>query len=170
LDNALASPSDTQPVVDPVAGLIDIPLPQHVGLWPATWPARIAVVLLLAAVVTAIWQFARHRRANRYRREALAELKRIEHTANGVASRQTAAQLSLLVRRTALAAFPRERIVPLAGEAWLSFLDRGLGGTEFTNGAGRLLASAPYAPIAPGERQLAALVELVRRWIRRHHV
>jgi hypothetical protein len=165
----MAGPSGTQPIADPVAGLIDIPLPQHVSLWPATWPARIAIVLLLAAAVATIWQFARHRRANRYRREALGELKRIEHAANGMAAQQTAAQLSLLVRRTALAAFPREQIAPLAGEAWLAFLDHGLGGTEFTNGAGRLLASAPYAPTAPGERQLAALVELTGRWIRRHH-
>ena len=162
----MASPSDPQPVVDPVAGLIDIPLPPPVSLWPATWPARIAIIALLAAAVVGTWQFLRHRRANRYRREALAELTQIAQ----MAPQQIAAQLSLLVRRTALAAFPREQIAPLAGESWLAFLDRSLDGTEFSTGAGRLLISAPYAPIAPGGRQLADLVELTRRWIRRHHV
>jgi Ca-activated chloride channel family protein len=156
---------DTQTITDPVAGLIDIPLPPEVSLWPATWPARIAIASLLVAAVVGTWKFLRHRRANRYRREALAELKQIVRTA----SQPTATQLSLLVRRTALAAFPREQVAPLAGEAWLAFLDRSLDGTEFSAGAGRLLASAPYAPIAPGDRQLAGLVELTGRWIRRHH-
>jgi Ca-activated chloride channel family protein len=155
---------------DPVAGLIDIPLPQQIGLWPATWPARIAVTLLFVAAVVAVWQFARRRRANRYRREALAELKQIERMPRGTASLEIAARLSLLVRRTALAAFSRARVAPLAGEEWLAFLDRSLDGTGFSDGVGRLLASAPYAPIPPGERELAALIELTGRWIRRHHV
>jgi hypothetical protein len=161
--------ADTQPIADPVAGLIDIPLPPEVNLWPATWPARIAIALVIVAAVAGFWQLFRHRRANRYRREALAELKGIAQI-GGMASRQVAAQISLLVRRTALVTFPREQVAPLAGEAWLAFLDRSFNGTEFTGGAGRLLASAPYAPIPAGERQLAALVELTRRWIRRHHV
>jgi hypothetical protein len=170
LDSALTSHSDAQPIADPVAGLIDIPLPQPVSLWPATWPARIAIILLLAAAVAAIWRFARHRRANRYRREALAELKRIERAAGGMAPRQVATQLSLLVRATALAVFPRDQVAPLVGKAWLAFLDRGLGSTEFSSGAGGVLASAPYEPMSASEGQVAALVELTRRWIRGHHV
>jgi hypothetical protein len=146
--------------------LIDIPLPPQVSLWPATWPARIAIIVLLAAAIVGTWQFLRHRRVNRYRREALAELTPIAR----MAPQQIAAQLSLLIRRTALAAFPREQIAPLAGESWLVFLDRSLDSAEFSTGAGRLLASAPYAPIAPAEHQLADLVELTRRWIRGHHV
>jgi hypothetical protein len=158
--------ADTQTITDPVAGLIDIPLPPEVNLWPATWPARIAIALLLIVAIVGTWKFVRHRRANRYRREALAELKQITR----MASQPIATQLTLLVRRTALAAFPREEVASLSGEAWLAFLDRSLDGTEFSAGAGRLLASAPYAPIPPGEHQLADLVELTRRWIRRHHV
>jgi Ca-activated chloride channel family protein len=158
--------ADTQTIADPVAGLIDIPLPPEISLWPTTWLARIVIVVLFLAVTTGTWQFLRHRRANRYRREALAELKQIV----AMAPQQIASQLSLLVRRTALAAFPREQVASLTGEAWLAFLDRSLDGTEFSAGPGRLLASAPYSPLPPGERQLAGLVALTRRWIRRHHV
>jgi Ca-activated chloride channel family protein len=157
---------DTQTITDPVAGLIGIPLPPEISLWPATWPARIAIMVLIVSAVAGIWQWLRYRRANRYRREALAELAQIERTA----SQPIAARLALLVRRTALAAFPREQIAPLAGEAWLAFLDRSLDGTEFSAGAGRMLATAPYAPTPPNENQLVALVELTRRWIRGHHV
>lgn len=154
---------------DPVAGLIDIPLPHEVGLWPETWASRIAVVVLLVTAGVAIWRFISYRRANRYRREALAELTRIT-SARDTAPNELAVQLSLLVRQTALAAFPREQIAPLSGAAWLAFLDHSSGGTEFSRGPGRWLASAPYARTEPNDSQRPALIELTRRWIRGHHV
>jgi Ca-activated chloride channel family protein len=88
--------------VDPVAGLIDIPLPQPVSLLPQTWPSRIAIALL-------------------------------------------------------------------AGPAWLAFLDSTYDGSEFSEGPGRLLASAPYQRTAPGGGEVRPLAALVRRWIRGHH-
>ena len=75
----------------------------------------------------------------------------------------------MLVRRTALAAFPRESVAPLAGLAWLAFLDRSYGGQGFSEGAGRLLANAPYQRAVPDREQLRALAALVRQWIRGHH-
>jgi Ca-activated chloride channel family protein len=124
--------------------------------------------MLLAAVVIALWQFLRYRRANRYRREALAELKRMER--GGTTPAELPTQLALLLRRTALAAFPREQVAPLVGSAWLSFLDRTSRSRQFSEGEGRLLASAPYrqAPLSDGE--LHSLVVLVRQWIEVHHV
>ena len=154
---------------DPLAGLIEIPLPQEVSLWPQTWPLRMAIVLVAVLTVLAIWRFAHHYRANRYRREALSELDRMRWTTDAAPDR-LAAQLSLLVRRTALGAFPRETIAPLIGNAWLAFLDRSYGGDEFSRGAGRWLVSAPYQQTAPGRDELNALRGLVDRWIRRHHV
>ncbi len=152
---------------DPVAGLIDIPLPHAVNLMPQTWEARLAIVLLLAAVGAAIWRFLHLRRVNRYRREALAELYRIERARSG--SPERLSRLTVLVRRTALAAFPREQVASLVGPAWLSFLDRSYGGDEFSNGVGRLLVNGPYRQIPPDGAELESLVGLVRRWIRRHH-
>src|SRR5262245_6582533 len=136
---AEAQTSPTTPPADPVAGLVDFPLPDTVSLWPQTWTARITIAVVLVAAVVAAWTFIRRWHANRYRREALAELGRIE--ANQ-APDAVAAELALLVRRTALAAFPRERIVALTGPAWLSFLDHSYGGAEFSNGAGSLLEAA----------------------------
>lgn len=154
--------------IDPVAGLIDIPLPPEVSLWPQTWEARIAIVLLLAAVITAVWRLARYWRTNRYRREALAELSRIGNP-TASAGGELLTRLALLVRRTALAAFPREQVASLIGPAWLSFLDRSYGGQEFSRGVGRLLVSASYQRSAPGEAELQSLSALVRRWIKVHH-
>jgi ABC-type nickel/cobalt efflux system permease component RcnA len=154
---------------DPLAGLIDIPLPQEARLWPQTWPLRIAIVLIVALAVWGIWRFVHRYRANRYRREALSELDRMRQTPDAAPDR-LAAQLSLLVRRTALAVFRRETVAPLTGTAWLAFLDRSYGGEEFSRGVGRWLVSAPYQQTAPGRDELNALRSLVDRWIRVHHV
>lgn len=153
---------------DPVAGLIDVSLPRAVSLLPQTWEARLAIVLLIAAIGAAVWRYAHVRRANRYRREALAELTRIEHARNAE-PQESLARLTVLVRRTALATFPRDQIAPLVGPAWLSFLDRSYGGEEFSHGVGRLLVSGPYRQLPPEGAELQSLVLLVRRWIRGHH-
>jgi Ca-activated chloride channel family protein len=153
---------------DPVAGLIDIPLPREVSLWPQTWEARLATVLLLVVVIASVWRFAHHRRVNRYRREALAELNAFRRSSAADRS-DLLARLSVLVRRTALAAFPRDQVAPLTGPAWLAFLDRSYGGQEFSKGVGRLLVNGPYWQIAPDDAELQSLVTLVRRWIRRHY-
>ena len=158
------------PQADPVAGLIDIPLPQPVSLLPQTWPSRIAIALLLAVVIAAVWRIVHQRHVNRYRREALAELGRIEQAVDAdKAPAELVTRLAVLVRRTALAAFPRERIAPLAGPAWLSFLDSTYDGSEFSEGPGRLLASAPYQRIAPDGGEVRSLAAVVRRWIGEHH-
>ena len=147
---------------DPVAGLIDIPLPAQISLWPQTWASWIAITLLAVSLIIAIVWFARRWHANRYRRAALAELDRIMQ-----APQPNVGALELLLRRTALAEFPRDTIAPLSGTAWLSFLDKTYGGQEFSQGASCALALAPYAPAGTGD--FAPLAELVRRWIRTHH-
>ena len=164
--------ADIRPIPnDPVAGLIDIPLPREVSLWPQTWGSRLVIAALLVAAIVALWQFVHHRRANRYRREALAELQRIMRTPPAsLAPNELVMQLSLLVRRTALAAFPREQVAPLAGSAWLAFLDRTGSETEFSSGVGRWLVRAPYSRTQPDDGQRSLLIDLTRRWIRGHHV
>lgn len=131
------------------------PEPVPVSLWPQT-AGWIWLGLILAAL--AIWigrHLVRRYRANAYRRAALAELDS--------ASDQPAA-LAEIVRRTALAAYPRSEVAGLHGESWLSFLDERYGGTGFRQGAGRILASAAYAPTDPA----VGLAPLVATWIRRH--
>ena len=162
--------AEVQPTqADPVAGLIDIPLPQQVSLLPQTWESRVAIALLLAALILIVWRITHQRRVNRYRREALLELNRLSRA--GLAARpELLGRLSLLVRRTALATFPRERVASLVGPAWLSFLDQSYGGVEFSQGVGRLLANGPYQQTPFDDAELQSLVWLIRRWIKVHHV
>ncbi|HKA81136.1 MAG TPA: DUF4381 domain-containing protein [Xanthobacteraceae bacterium] len=204
--------AEAAPPSDPLAGLIDIPLPPPVSLLPQTWPSRIAIVLVVAGLIAGLWWFVRWWRANRYRRAALAELAAIERMYSspsavipgeplerrdpgskypGISQTDTAgvhgsrlsrpaalgrddsqeatSALALLVRRTALAAFPRQEVASLAGPAWLAFLDRSYGGHEFSQGSGQVLSLSPYEPQRAGGADLRPLIDLVRRWIRTHH-
>jgi len=155
---------------DPVAGLIDIPLPQAINLWPATWTSRIAIVLLIVGLIATIVWSMRRGHANRYRRAALAELDGIVHSSTVDRDPVLAIDnLALLVRRTALVAYPRERIAPLSGAPWLDFLDRSYAGHEFSQGAGRALGLVPYAPQSVAAEDVVPLAHLVRQWIRTHH-
>jgi hypothetical protein len=43
-----------------------------------------------------------------------------------------------------LAYSPRDVVAGLTGENWLQWLDRGLDGKPFSEGAGRILESLPY--------------------------
>jgi Domain of unknown function (DUF4381) len=153
---------------DPVAGLIDGPLPAPVSLWPQTWESRLVIVLVVVAIVAAIVWSIRWWYANRHRRAALAELDRIIRATPSSSPEALASALALLVRRTALVVFPREQIAALSGTAWLRFLDYTYDGHEFSQGIGRALATAPYAAPAT-QPDIAALTDLTRRWIRTHH-
>lgn len=151
---------------DPLADLIDIPPPPAVSLWPQTWASRIAVVVLVSALLALTAWMVHRWWVNRYRREALAALDRLAQAPGE--PEQIAPKLALLVRRTALAAFPRERIAGLTGSAWLAFLDRSYGGTEFSQGVGSTIEAEAYAP-AQAVANPSPTIDLVRRWIKVHH-
>jgi hypothetical protein len=159
------------PQADPVAGLVDIPLPPPVSLWPQTWESRVTLAVLVAGLIVAAVWLARWWRLNRYRRAALSELARIEETLDNTAPADLAVSLAALVRRTALAAFPREQVASLSGSPWLSFLDRTCAGHAFSDGPGRALEIVAYQPsrAQPIPADPRALVGVVRHWIKTHH-
>ncbi|MEL7524202.1 MAG: DUF4381 domain-containing protein [Pseudomonadota bacterium] len=129
--------------------------PAPISMSPQTigWVWLGLFVLVVAALL--FWRVAQHRRRNAYRRAALAELAQ---------SAPDASALALLVRRTALAAYPRSSVASLFGETWLAFLDKAYGGNGFSNGPGKVLATAPYQ----GETADEPLKQLVKVWIEKH--
>ena len=132
-----------------------VPEPVPPSLWPETvgwlW-LGVALILLLAWLA---YRWHRAYRANAYRRAALDAI---------AAAADDPAALAAIVRRTALAAYPRTELAQLHGESWLAFLDRSYGGTGFTAGPGRAIATAPYQP-SPTAPELGAVVA---EWVRRH--
>jgi hypothetical protein len=106
----------------------------------------------------------RYRRWQR-RRLALAELARLRAALGQEChSSRFAAGVSILLRRLALARYPRPYVAGLSGEHWLQFLDRTGGGGGFTIGPGRALATAPYCLEA--KLHADALYALAVEWIK----
>jgi hypothetical protein len=154
-------------------GLHEILLPDPVSWLPQTagW-----YLLLGMALLALVWWGCgrlRHFTANRYRRLALAELAALEQQIQAPGRRaQVLPRVPVLLKRTALSAFPRVEVAGLSGREWLTFLDRTLGGTGFTQGPGRLLRDLAYLPPSRVEElsqdTVSDLLELARGWIQGH--
>lgn len=153
------------PAADPgsLDRLHDIALPPPAPWWPPApgWYAAggVSVVLLLAAA----WSTVAWWRRTRYRRAALAELAHIPPTGNPVPA------VAAVLKRAALAGFPRERVASLTGPGWLTFLNH-TGGTDgFASPPGTALGDAEYAPgPAPPAADADRLIALARAWVRHH--
>ena len=134
-----------------------------------------ALAVLVAAVVLALLvrQVMRYR-ANRYRREALIELQALERDLRDPATRRHAVQaLAALLKRTALAAWPRADVAPLSGAAWIAFL-RKQEDDGVAEGLATLLDDLEYqgdGSMKTVPSNIAGdIVASVRQWIERHHV
>ncbi|MCT8974298.1 DUF4381 domain-containing protein [Microbaculum marinisediminis] len=152
-------PSDPVGLIDLLKRLTEPPQPPPIPMMPQTAGWLVLAALLLFLIAWAVYVAVCHRKANAYRRAALAEL--------GTAGDDPAA-IAAILRRAALAAWPREEVASLTGEAWLAFLDRTGGDGRFSEGPGKAILSAPYRP-APGV-PANGLSTLAGHWIRRHRV
>jgi hypothetical protein len=126
--------------------------PQTIG-----WYVVFAVVGLLVAwlVVHAIRRWF----ANRYRRAALRKLALLPPT-----------QFSALLKSTALAAWPRNRVASLTGVAWLEFLNKTGAGELFGAAPGNRIEEIALRRAALSEQDEQKLRQLTAEWVRRHRV
>jgi Domain of unknown function (DUF4381) len=85
----------------------------------------------------------------------------------GQAPATAAAEISAILKRAALVAFPREASAELTGGRWASFLDRTGRAKDFTDGAGKDLWLVAYgAPSSSAD--MKGIVRAARRWLHRH--
>jgi Domain of unknown function (DUF4381) len=126
--------------------------PQTIG-WYVVF--AIAGLLLLWFTVDLVRRWF----ANRYRREAMRELATTRPE-----------QLSELLKRTALSAFPREKVAALSGEAWLQFLDDSARNDLFGHAPANRLEELALRPATLTREDEAVLRNAVVTWIRRHDV
>jgi hypothetical protein len=154
--------------------LKDIVTPQPVSWFPQTWGWIAVAVVLVALVLALLVRQVMRYRANRYRREALLELQALEREIRDPATRRHAVQaLAALLKRTALAAWPRADVAPLSGVAWIEFLRK-----QEDDGVAEALATMLDDLEYHGDGSMKTMpsniagdiVASARQWIERHHV
>jgi hypothetical protein len=147
--------------------LNDIVLPGAVPWWPPASGWYVVAALLAMAVAVLFVRFRNNRNRNRYRRQALAELAVIRHSQTG----DSLQRLPGLLKRAALAAWPRPQVAALSGAAWHRFLDESAETDRFVNGAGATLDRLAYrvntVPTPSGE-ELEQVLDAAEFWLKNH--
>jgi len=153
--------------------LADVVSPPPPDWLPRTWGWAIVGLLLLMLLAWALRRWHRQRVANRYRREALAELARLQPrlAADDTAARaQALADAVELLKRVALAAFPRPQVAALNGPRWVAFLREHAGHARLDDASLRWIETAEYRTAPPSADEARALGRTVRQWIEAHRV
>lgn len=126
--------------------------PQTIG-----WYCAFAIVAIVV-----VWIFAQAIGGwlrNRYRREALHELPSLKSN-----------EFSALLKRTALSAWPREKVASLSGMEWIRFLNSTLRSGGFLDAPGNHIEDLAFHPAELSVEEEQQLRALAAKWIRRHRV
>lgn len=141
--------------------LRDIHLPSPVGWWPPAPGWWLLLALAVMIIVGLLWLRRQFIRPD-IRKTALRELRCLQDD-HALPTAERMRQLSVLLRRICLSAYPRQDSASLVGDAWLRFLDQPLGNQGFSQGPGSVLIDAPYRPDA--DVDFDALCALSQEWI-----
>lgn len=94
--------------------LNDIVQPGPASWWPPSWPALAVAIVLLAAIALFIFWLVRRRQQSRARKAAIKQLQQDRN--------MSIEELTILLKRTALAYYPREIVAEKHSRQWISFL------------------------------------------------
>lgn len=138
-------------------------MPEAVSWVPQTPGWWVLLGWLIAVSALGFTALARHRRHNLYRREAEAMLGNIRSRADED-GQAAAAEIAVLLKRTALVAYPRSRVASLYGRDWAKFLVESANDDSLVAAAAEHLARAAYG----ADADIRELLPAARRWIRIH--
>jgi hypothetical protein len=133
-----------------LSNLRDIVIPDAPGLWPPAPGVWVVLGIIVAVVLIILWQWLSSHKRNAYRRAGLALL----------GNTKTVHDISVLLKRVALAAFPHEQVASLYGRDWVVFLKQTCPESRFSETD--LTASS-------GEAN-NELIKQAGLWIRHHRV
>jgi hypothetical protein len=154
--------------------LNDIVLPADVGWWPLAAGWYVVFTFLVLVFVFVSYRMLKRWFVNRYRRAAVRELQLLAQAIRNDSNRAgNLRQIPLLLKRTALSAYPRAQVAALAGEGWHDFLDLKLGKPLFSETAGGVLDRVAYSTGELDEisgEQADILLDASRQWLRFHRV
>ncbi|MEN8227803.1 MAG: DUF4381 domain-containing protein [Bacteroidota bacterium] len=155
-----------------ITGIEPMIAPEGVPFWPPAPGWYILAGLLMLLLVSLTYRWFRQRKRNRYRVTALQQLREIERSAGDAPDQTALIALGRLLKITALAVYPRERVAALTGKDWMEFLAENCSGAEPGDVIESLLTRETLQP--PGETKIdtgdwKALLSFAEHWIRHHH-
>lgn len=121
-------------------------MPAAPHFWPPASGFWILIALILMLLITVAWCITQARRRNAYRRAGLILLE----------SAHTVYEINVVLKRVALAVFPREQVAALHGEDWIQFMRSTCPGEQFVT----------LSP--PDEAATESIRNSARTWIRKH--
>ena len=133
-----------------LSNLRDIIVPDPPPFWPPAPGVWVVLGMVTAVVLIVCWRLHAAWKRNAYRRAGLALL--------GGAT--TAHEFAVVLKRVALAVFPREQVASLYGEDWVAFLYGTCSRCDFS-----VIGTADSSAEASQE-----FMELAGTWIRHHRV
>jgi hypothetical protein len=142
--------------------LRDLALPEPVALWPPAAGIVIVAAALLAVLAILGWRALARYRASAYRRAALAALD-----ATSPDDPAAVEAISAVLKRTALAAFPRASVAALTGAAWAEFLAATAPGAV-DGGLLRQSLGLAFGRSAATSAEVERLVAEARAWVAHH--
>lgn len=152
--------------------LNDIVLPTAVNWWPLAAGWYVLLGSFLLAVAWFGYQAWKHWGNNRYRRAALNELQLLTATIQTTEKHDASLrQLPVLLKRTALSAYPRDIVAPLSGDDWYQFLNAQLKKPSFTATSTGLLDNISYSSgdlSSIDSQATTTLLNAIKHWLRYH--
>jgi len=130
--------------------LRDIVIPDPPPFWPPAPGMWVALGIVVAVVLFVGWRLYAIRKRNAYRKAGLLLL----------GGARTAHDVSVVMKRVALAAFPREQVASLYGDDWAVFLHRTCPRSDFSE----------LVTTDAGTESDQKLIDLAGIWIRHHRV
>lgn len=160
--DTLSNPAqDTASAFGPPPELTPLYEPDPVAFTFETIGWKVVAGLLLIGLMVLAYVLTRNYIRNRYRREALAELERMEGGPGEVP------RIFAVLKRTAIQAFGREKVADLHGREWLRFLEQTGKQVRLLDYESQILG-ATYGSGETASQTMVEILSNAKKWVKTH--
>ena len=142
--------------------LRDIHIPDIPSIWPLSSAAYFILAFIVSLFIIICIIFLMKWIKGRARRAALKQIEKYQE--NEKIDSKDIMNISILLKRVALAYFPRKDVAGLVGDDWIEFLARTSYDPSFSKEIASVLLTAPYEKNANTDAK--ELLILVEKWIK----